>query len=65
MKSGDRFFTKGNWNTEEGWWEVISPEPDYGRVWCKPIDHPSEGDSWWSELYVKRQMEERDARAGE
>ena len=56
MKKGDRFITKGNWNTEPGEWEILESEPDYGRVWCKPITNPGEGESWWSASYVKSNL---------
>ncbi len=48
LKPGDRFFTRGDWRTEPGIWEVLEQEPDVGRTRCRPITHPDEGESLFS-----------------
>ena len=53
MKSGDRFYHPGSWNTEPGWWEVTDPKVDCGVVRAKALTVEWEGESNWLADYVE------------
>ncbi len=52
---GDQFYTKGDWQTEPGFWEVTSLDTHTPlSVQAKPITNSWEDESFWSLDYVRR-----------
>ena len=54
MKAGDQFKHKGDWQTEPGTWEVVTPDVGCGQTLTKCVDghHKGETSEWHTSAVV-------------